>query len=201
MLSWEERLPPWRSLPGWDLMPQARLTAVIPGAIIGKKITVVQQGLARSGLWTSGHSVSPLAVVAAVGDPMQPVVAGMAMAASNTKPVMLAGGTQMLAVYGLMTALAKAHGCPWLPQQVIVGTTRWVAEDPTGDTAGLATEVNAALVGSQLSFQQSRFWGCCGPTSRGLLKKASGLGLARNRSFVVPKLGANRVVGHHRSLA
>jgi len=140
-----------------------------------QKITVVQQGLARSGLWTSGHSVSPLAVVAAVGDPMQPVVAGMAMAASNTKPVMLAGGTQMLAVYGLMTALAKAHGCPWLPQQVIVGTTRWVAEDPTGDTAGLATEVNAALVGSQLSFQQSRF-GVLRAYESGFVKEGVGAG-------------------------
>ena len=47
----------------------------------------------------------PLAVIAAVGDPMQIAVAGMAIAASQHRPVLLAGGTQMLAVHALMQAL------------------------------------------------------------------------------------------------
>jgi NaMN:DMB phosphoribosyltransferase len=71
-------------------------------------------------------------VVAAVGDPMQPVVAGMAIAASRTRPVLLAGGTQMLAVYALMAAIAATEGCDWNPANVVVGTTRWVARDATG---------------------------------------------------------------------
>jgi uncharacterized protein (TIGR00303 family) len=140
-----------------------------------QKLAVVQQGLGRAGVLLSAKSASPLEVVAAVGDPMQPVVAGMAMAASSTKPVMLAGGTQMLAVYRLMTALEKAYGYPWLPQQVVVGTTRWVAEDPTGDTAGLATEVEAALIGSQLSFRQSRF-GALRAYESGFVKEGVGAG-------------------------
>ncbi len=122
-----------------------------------QKIAVVKQGLGRAHLPASTGYIDALKIVAAVGDPMQPVVAGMAMAASQVKPVMLAGGTQMLAVYGLMNALAKAHAYDWSPQRVVIGTTRWVAEDPTGDTVGLAKAVKATLLASQLSFRQSRF--------------------------------------------
>jgi len=99
----------------------------------------------------------PLAVVAAVGDPMQIAAAGMAIAASRLTGVLLAGGTQMLAVYALMQALQQHHGLSWNPEQVVVGTTRWVAEDPTGDTAGLAAELNAPLLATPLSFATSRY--------------------------------------------
>jgi NaMN:DMB phosphoribosyltransferase len=88
---------------------------------------------------------------------MQPLVAGMAMAASCHKPVMLAGGTQMLAVYSLMRALGETEAVPWQPDQVVVGTTRWVAEDPSGDTLGLAQLTQACLMATQLSFRDSRF--------------------------------------------
>jgi len=81
----------------------------------------------------------------------------MAMAASRDQPVMLAGGTQMLAVYSLMTALAETEAVFWRPDRVVVGTTRWVAEDPSGDTIGLAQLTHACLMATQLSFQDSRF--------------------------------------------
>ena len=38
----------------------------------------------------------------------------------------------MLAVYALIQAIVKAGNLAWQPTQVVVGTTRWVAEDPTG---------------------------------------------------------------------
>ncbi|MBU6230271.1 MAG: TIGR00303 family protein [Cyanobacteria bacterium REEB459] len=120
-----------------------------------QKRQVVNQGLARAG-WPLAD-LHPLAWVAAIGDPMQPVVAGMALAASRTKPVMLAGGTQMLAVHALMQKLAAIEGYGWQPERVVVGTTRWVAEDPTGDTVGLAQLTQSCLMATQLSFQASRF--------------------------------------------
>jgi NaMN:DMB phosphoribosyltransferase len=102
-------------------------------------------------------SPDPLEVVAAVGDPMQVVVAGMAIAASRSCGVMLAGGTQMLAVYALIEAIAREYSLLWHPEQIVVGTTRWVAEDPTGDTVGLAQTVGAVLLATQLSFASSRY--------------------------------------------
>ncbi|KAM3095948.1 nicotinate mononucleotide-dependent phosphoribosyltransferase CobT [Phormidesmis sp. 146-35] len=103
------------------------------------------------------HASDPIALVAAVGDPMQIVVAGMTIAASQTCGVLLAGGTQMLAVSALTQAISSTHSLPWHPQRIVVGTTRWVAEDPTGDTVGLGNQIGTIpLLATQLSFAKSR---------------------------------------------
>ncbi|MDX2254259.1 MAG: TIGR00303 family protein [Pseudanabaenaceae cyanobacterium bins.39] len=118
-----------------------------------QKWQIVQQGLQK----ISPQS-SPLEIVAAVGDPMQIVVAGMAIAASQYGGVLLAGGTQMLAVYALSRAIAKSQNFPWHPSQIVVGTTRWVAEDPTGGTVDLALEIGEVpLLATELSFTNSKF--------------------------------------------
>ncbi|MFN6563263.1 MAG: nicotinate-nucleotide--dimethylbenzimidazole phosphoribosyltransferase [Nostoc sp. ChiSLP01] len=129
----------------------------------------------------------PLKLVAAVGDPMQVVVAGMAIAASRSCGVLLAGGTQMLAVYALMSAIAQAYALSWQPTEVVVGTTRWVAEDSTGATVDLAlslskgssTEIAATptLLATALNFNNSRY-----PQLRayeqGFVKEGMGAGAA-----------------------
>ncbi|OLP17787.1 TIGR00303 family protein [Leptolyngbya sp. 'hensonii'] len=125
-----------------------------------QKWAVVRQGI--QAMVASGTPLpdksQPLEWVAAVGDPMQVVVAGMAIAASRTCGVLLAGGTQMLAVYALARTITEAYGLSWKPQQVIVGTTRWVAEDPTGDTIGLAVMIGGvSLIATQLSFATSSY--------------------------------------------
>ena len=121
-----------------------------------QKLAVVRQGLQASGLNLISTVSEPLQLIAAVGDPMQIVVAGIAMAASLKVGVMLAGGTQMLAVYALMQTLAGKSGVPWRPENIVVGTTRWVAEDATGDTVGLAREIGfVPLMATQLSFADS----------------------------------------------
>ncbi|MEH2208508.1 MAG: TIGR00303 family protein [Nostoc sp.] len=133
------------------------------------------------------NSVDPLKLVAAVGDPMQAVVAGMAIAASRSCGVMLAGGTQMLAVYALISAIAQAYALSWQPEAVVVGTTRWVAEDPTGATVDLALNLGKnsltpsggtpPLLATHLSFANSRY-----PQLRayeqGFVKEGMGAGAA-----------------------
>jgi uncharacterized protein (TIGR00303 family) len=133
------------------------------------------------------NSVDPLQLVAAVGDPMQVVVAGMAIAASRSCGVMLAGGTQMLAVYALMSAIAQTYALSWQPEEVVVGTTRWVAEDPTGATVDLALNLGKnsltqsgripPLLATHLSFADSRY-----PQLRayeqGFVKEGMGAGAA-----------------------
>lgn len=122
-----------------------------------QKLDLVQQGLAHLRHKTT-PAIEPLSLVAAVGDPMQIVVAGMAIAASRNCGVLLAGGTQMLAVYALAQAVAQTQQLAWHPEQVVVGTTRWVAEDPTADTLGLARAVGPVpLLATQLSFATSRY--------------------------------------------
>jgi uncharacterized protein (TIGR00303 family) len=118
-----------------------------------QKWEIVQQGLANL-----KPQLSPLEIVAAVGDPMQIVVAGMAIAASRHAGVLLAGGTQMLAVYALARAIAKYKNLTWNPDAIVVGTTRWVVEDATGNTVDLAIDVgDVPLLATALSFAKSQF--------------------------------------------
>lgn len=148
-------------LSGLGIAAAGKVNSSHPTCNHGQKWELVQAGLHRAGIWPLGKAplaVSPLALVAAVGDPMQIVVAGMAIAASRTGGVLLAGGTQMLAVYALARAIVQVFGLSWQPEQIVVGTTRWVAEDPTGDTVGLAAAVGSVpLVATQLSFASSRY--------------------------------------------
>lgn len=111
--------------------------------------------------------MATLKLVAAVGDPMQVVVAGMAIAASRGCGVMLAGGTQMLAVYALASAIAETYNLSWQPTAVVVATTRWVAEDSTGGTVELALNIGKnsqypqimtpPLLATKLSFANSQY--------------------------------------------
>ncbi|MEB3227058.1 MAG: TIGR00303 family protein [Synechocystis sp.] len=117
-----------------------------------------KRDLVQTGLKLANHPTAPFAVVAAVGDPMQIVVAGMAIAASQTMGVLLAGGTQMLAVYGLMQGLVKAQHLTVDWSQIVVGTTRWVCEDASADCVGLAELLAPVpLISTTLSFANSPY--------------------------------------------
>ena len=139
-----------------------------------QKWSVVQTGLLNAKI--ANQSRDPLTLVAAIGDPMQIVGAGMAIAASRVGGVMLAGGTQMLAVFALIEAIVNYHNLSAQLSQIVVGTTRWVAEDPTGNTVGLAKVIGGVpLLATGLSFATSRY-----PSfraySRGYVKEGVGAG-------------------------
>lgn len=141
-----------------------------------QKWAVVKAGLQNAGwqeeLASTPYSDDPMQIVAALGDPMQITAAGMAIAASRSCGVLLAGGTQMLAVYALIQALVsgqnsvylREYDLSWRSEQIVVGTTRWVAEDFTGDTVGLAKSIGMLpnwrtppLLATGLSFANSRY--------------------------------------------
>lgn len=149
-------------LTGLGMAAAGKVNSSHPTCNHRQKWDCVQQGLQRAGLLNADQAarplVDPLRLVTAVGDPMQVAVAGMAIAASQTCGVLLAGGTQMLAVYALARAIAQARQLPWNPDAIVVGTTRWVAEDPSGDTVGLAQLVGPVpLMATPLSFATSRY--------------------------------------------
>lgn len=140
---------------GWPV--SGKVSSSHPTCNHAQKQAIATTGLARAKA-RLGSYPSPLEVVAAIGDPMQIVVAGMAIAASRHGGVLLAGGTQMLAVYALARALTQYYQLSWQPHQIVVGTTRWVAEDATCDVVGIANLVGPVpLVASQLSFAQSQY--------------------------------------------
>jgi uncharacterized protein (TIGR00303 family) len=117
-----------------------------------QKWQVVQQGLSKI---SPPHD--PLAIVSALGDPMQIVLAGMVIALSPTVGVLLAGGTQMLAVYALAEHLAQTLDLAWHRENIIIGTTRWVAEDPTAQVIALAQQFPVPFVAGQLCLANSQY--------------------------------------------
>ena len=99
---------------------------------VPKKEEVCRKALDRV---KAGGVSSPLDLVRLLGDPMMPVAAGIAK--SYTGTLVLAGGTQMLAV----SALIRALGQP-LPSVV---TTSYVRDDPTANVPALAGQIGVHI--------------------------------------------------------
>ncbi|MFM7448111.1 MAG: nicotinate mononucleotide-dependent phosphoribosyltransferase CobT [Leptolyngbyaceae cyanobacterium] len=167
-------------LTGLGIAARGKVNSSHPTCNHQQKWNLVRAGLQRLNLEPQRgalrQSYSPLKLVAAIGDPMQVAVAGMAIAASRKTGVLLAGGTQMLAVYALTRAIAEYYQFSWQPDQIVVGTTRWVAEDPTGDTVGLAQEIGSIpLIATQLCLDASR-WPSLRLYEQGFVKEGVGAG-------------------------
>jgi len=75
------------------------------------------------------ESEDPLEIVAEVGDPVMVGVAGIAVGSS--KPVLLAGGTQMAAISHIIKRIKE-------DADIAIATTVYVAEDPTADISGIS---------------------------------------------------------------
>jgi uncharacterized protein (TIGR00303 family) len=135
------------------------LSSSMPAANHEARFALVREGLARSGLTRDDCRFDPLRAVAAVGDPMQPVVAGMALSAARRVPVMLAGGSQMLAVWAFAREMAYSREINFLPERLGVVTTKWVAFDRSADCAQLARLLAVPFAAACPDFATSRHAG------------------------------------------
>jgi uncharacterized protein (TIGR00303 family) len=136
-----------------------------------RRTRLIEEGLRKAALEPSVVQRAPLHAVAAVGDPMQAFACGVALGASLHIPVVLAGGTQMLAVYSLAAALE------WGIQlrNLCVVTTKWVAFDPTAGAGELSHLVGAPFAAACPDFNQSRHAGLRA-YEQGNVKEGVGLG-------------------------
>jgi uncharacterized protein (TIGR00303 family) len=119
------------------------------------KTRVARTALHAAALRQGDGVRNPLRAVSHVGDPMQPLAAGMAIGALDAgADVLLAGGSQMLAVAALIVALRG----PAVLEHLAIGTTRWVIEDSAADVAGLASDIHADLpvLAANVNFSRSR---------------------------------------------
>ena len=96
-------------LEGLGVTAQGLVSGSLRHPAHGLKAALVGQGLAAAnpmGPQGTNPSWDPVAVVAAVGDPMQPLAAGLVIgAAAQGVPVLLAGGSQMAAVLALVSVV------------------------------------------------------------------------------------------------
>ena len=134
---------------------EGRVSSSMAGNAHELKSRVAHEALAH--LDPGEAARNPLAAVETLGDPMQPAVAGIAAGAADTgTPVLLAGGTQMIAVLALLRRL-QLLGLAATGGDIGVATTRWVVSDPTADATGLMCEVgDAPLLATALCFAEAR---------------------------------------------
>lgn len=119
------------------------------------KTRIAEEGLRAAGVELGMFADEPIKAVSAVGDPMQPAVAGLVVGAAKNVPVIMAGGTQMAAVLAVVNAL-----CPDVLGNVAIGTTRWIVDDKTADIKGLVSKIaDVPVLAADLDFSQSRFDG------------------------------------------
>ncbi|MBN2810118.1 MAG: TIGR00303 family protein, partial [Deltaproteobacteria bacterium] len=85
-----------------------KISGSMPGNNQALKHDLVSSAMRQKKLNRGSCREAPLDAVRRLGDPMQPVQAGMAMAASRNCKVILGGGTQMIAVAALIGALLKS---------------------------------------------------------------------------------------------
>jgi len=142
----------------------ARVSSSMPKNPKSLKNEVVEKALRRS------DSKEPYDIIANVGDPMIPFVAGMLSTASEITNVILAGGTQMAAVL----ALAKTTG--YDENRVAIGTTSYITGDSNANLLEVIesiSDIPVLSVNPQLA--DSKFDGLRA-YSEGFVKEGAGAG-------------------------
>lgn len=105
------------------------------------KRQVVEEGMKASGLTFGSLKDDPFKAITCMGDPMMAAVLGLIAGFQGTDvTVVLAGGTQMLAVY----ALAKHLGLD--TRKLAIATTRYVAEDKSANFVELTEILGVPVV-------------------------------------------------------
>jgi uncharacterized protein (TIGR00303 family) len=119
------------------------------------------RGLSRNLDSNFDPNLDPIDILAAVGDPMQPFASGLAMHAALKMPVILAGGSQMLAVYHLCQLLKKHKALKINTElsNLFVVTTRWIANDRLANTSYLSKLLNAPFFASTANLSESKHAG------------------------------------------
>ena len=91
------------------------------------KMKLVKQGLKAAKLEKNSSVID---LMAAVGDPFQPIAVGLLMGARESdQEILLGGGCQMLAVLALALQEIKVDYRSKFVGKILIGTTSWLAEE------------------------------------------------------------------------
>jgi len=101
-------------------------------------------------------------ILSSVGDTMQPFVAGVATVLSQTKKVVLGGGTQMAAIMAILKELSE-DGENVNFKNIALITTKWIAHDRQSNIATLLCAIDPKLNAfySDFDFSDSNIKNLC----------------------------------------
>ncbi|MBN2110192.1 MAG: TIGR00303 family protein [Methanosarcinaceae archaeon] len=112
------------------------------------KRNVVESAMRSSNITFGSLRDDPFKAIGCVGDPMMVAVAGLAAGLGDTR-VILAGGTQMEAIY----AVIKHLGYP--TDNMMIVTTSYVVDDVSANFAEIAEQLGARCYGVDPCFGES----------------------------------------------
>lgn len=138
---------------------------------------------------------NPIKIVESIGDSMQIVNSVLAIYMSKKTPVILAGGTQMLAVTAFIDILEDYLRVKANWDNIAVATTRWVACDDKADFVGLANSIKKLkyVFACNLNFSNSEMEGLRG-YEKGLVKEGVGAGGIVTVGFIKKQFNHERLL-------
>ncbi|WP_460041838.1 nicotinate mononucleotide-dependent phosphoribosyltransferase CobT [Thermococcus atlanticus] len=151
----------------WALGYEAKTSSASPDNPQNLKAQVIEEGFRRAGIKKGDFASKPLEALEEFGDPMMAAVIGISRGFEGE--VVLAGGTQMLAIAGLLRAMGEDLG------RFMVATTRWVASDGSSTFKETAKDIGIIFYSADLDFSKSRFKGLR-DYERGYVKEGVGAG-------------------------
>lgn len=155
----------------------------LPKANHNQKLDLVLAGLANSGFSETDFKENPLRAVAAVGDPVQATLAGVVIGASQRIPILMGGGSQMLAIWALVQRLNEAKRFGVDNENIFVLSTKWVGFDPSAAVGRLAHLLAAPFAVANPDFRTSKHFGLQAYED-GHVKEGAGAGASLCVSFM-----------------
>jgi uncharacterized protein (TIGR00303 family) len=154
------------------------------------KTSIWNDAARRLGIRIGTLAEDPVRVIRELGDPMQAAVVGFAAALPPKTELVLAGGTQMLAVAALLRALPGRDR--YRRKLPLVATTKYVQEDRKADFSALARSIGVETWIAPLDFSGSPYRGLA-EYEKGYVKEGVGAGGA---VYYAERLGisAGRVI-------
>ena len=135
----------------WALGYDAKTSSASPDNPQSLKEKVISEAFARVGIERGGLKDGPLEALRQFGDPMMATVIGLSL--GFRRKIVLAGGTQMLAVSALIKALGESL------DRFMIATTRWVVNDRSATFLETAREIGIVTYAADLDFSKSEFKG------------------------------------------
>ena len=151
----------------WALGYDARTSSASPDNPQNLKEEVIRQAFERAGVEKGQLRDNPLETLRQFGDPMIATVVGLAL--GFRKNIVLAGGTQMLAVSALLKALGEELS------RFMIATTKWVVNDKSATFLDTAKEIGVITYAADLDFSKSEFKGLR-DYEKGYVKEGVGAG-------------------------
>ncbi len=115
------------------------------------KKEIIEEGFSSKKIQKGNFKENPIGAIKNMGDPIQAAILGICVGVNSKIPILLAGGTQMVAI----TALIKAKN-PALLEKIAIGTTKWIFEDKTSDICGLMNEIDSNFPIIAINFDFSK---------------------------------------------